>query len=43
MYKRSFVDFRMGYGSTVAVAIFLIAMVLSLVFLRLTRRSADLN
>jgi len=40
MYKRSFKDFRMGYGSTVAVAIFLIAMVLSLAFLRLTRRSS---
>ena len=43
MYKRSFVDFRMGYGSTVAVAIFLIAMVLSLAFLRFTRRSSELD
>ncbi|NMB20365.1 MAG: sugar ABC transporter permease [Firmicutes bacterium] len=38
MYKRSFTDFRMGYGSTVAVAIFLIAMVISTVFLNSTRR-----
>ena len=43
MYNRSFVDFRMGYGSTVAVAIFLIAMVLSLAFLRFTRRSSELD
>jgi len=43
MYKRSFTDFRMGYGSTVAVAIFLIALVLSVTFLRVTRRSENVG
>ena len=37
MYKRSFQHFRMGYGSTVAVALFTIGFVLSMVFLRATR------
>ena len=38
MYKRSFQHFRMGYGSTIAVALFTIGFVLSMVFLRATRR-----
>ncbi len=38
MYKRSFQHFRMGYGSTIAVALFTIGFVLSMVFLRTTRR-----
>lgn len=38
MYKRSFQHFRMGYGSTVAVALFAIGFVLSILFLRFIRR-----
>jgi len=38
MYKRSFQHFRMGYGSTVAIALFTIGFVMSMIFLRATRR-----
>ena len=38
MYKRSFHHLRMGYGSTIAVALFTIGFVLSMVFVRVTSR-----
>lgn len=37
MYKMSFTRLKMGYGSAVAFALFLIAFSLSLLFLNLTR------
>ncbi|MTI59345.1 MAG: sugar ABC transporter permease [Firmicutes bacterium] len=38
MYKSAFNDFRMGYGSTIALALFIIAFVLSLLFMFITKR-----
>ena len=38
MYKQAFTSFRMGYGSTIAVFIFLIAMVLTVAVLRVGRK-----
>lgn len=38
MYKRSFQHFRMGYGSTVAVALFTIGFMLSMIFITISRR-----
>lgn len=38
MYKRSFQHFRMGYGSTIAVALFTIGFILSMVFVRAARQ-----
>lgn len=38
MYKRSFQHFRMGYGSTVAVALFTIGFILSMIFIQVSRR-----
>lgn len=38
MYKKAFPSFEMGYGSTVASALFIIVMVISLVMLFVTRR-----
>ncbi len=38
MYKRSFQHFRMGYGSTIAVALFTIGFILSMIFIQVTRR-----
>lgn len=41
MYKMSFTRLRMGYGSTVAFALFVIAFFLSLLFLSLTRNRSS--
>ncbi len=38
MYTTSFDSYRMGYGSTIAVSLFLIAFSVSLIFLYLTRK-----
>lgn len=38
MYKKAFPSFEVGYGSTIAVALFVVVMVISLVALQLTRR-----
>lgn len=38
MYKTVFASFKLGYGSTVAAAMFLVVMVIATVLLRLTRR-----
>lgn len=38
MYKRAFPSFDMGYGSTIAAALFIIVMVLSVAVFSLTRR-----
>ncbi|NMB01899.1 MAG: sugar ABC transporter permease [Firmicutes bacterium] len=38
MYKRSFHHFRMGYGSTVAVALFTIGFMLSMIFIQFSRK-----
>ncbi len=38
MYKSAFNDFRMGYGSTIALALFIIAFSLSLIFMRITKK-----
>lgn len=38
MYKRSFQHFRMGYGSTIAVALFTVGFVVSSILLRLAQR-----
>lgn len=40
MYKQAFTSFRMGYGSTVAVFMFLISFILTVVVLRLGKREA---
>ena len=40
MYKQAFTGFRMGYGSTVAVFMFLISFLLTVLVLRLGRREA---
>jgi raffinose/stachyose/melibiose transport system permease protein len=40
MYKQAFTGFSMGYGSTVAVFMFLISFILAVVVLRLGRREA---
>jgi raffinose/stachyose/melibiose transport system permease protein len=40
MYKQAFTDFNMGYGSTVAVFMFLISFLLTLLVLRMGRREA---
>jgi raffinose/stachyose/melibiose transport system permease protein len=40
MYKQAFTNFRMGYGSTVAVFMFLISFVLTVVVLRMGRRES---
>ena len=37
MYKSAFQSFRMGYGSTIAVALFVIALVTSLLFMNATK------
>ncbi|GAB6100123.1 sugar ABC transporter permease [Halanaerocella petrolearia] len=37
MYKNAFQNFRMGYGSTIAVALFVIAFVTSLLFMNATK------
>jgi raffinose/stachyose/melibiose transport system permease protein len=38
MYKNAFTTFRMGYGSTIATALFIIVMITSLLVLSITRR-----
>lgn len=38
MYKKAFPSFEVGYGSTIAVALFVVVMVLSLLALQFTRR-----
>jgi raffinose/stachyose/melibiose transport system permease protein len=38
MYKKAFMSFDMGYGSTIATALFLIVMVLGLGAVLLSRR-----
>jgi len=43
MYKQAFTSFRMGYGSTVAVFIFLISFLLTVIVLRFGRRTALAN
>ena len=43
MYKQAFTSFRMGYGSTVAVFIFLISFLLTVIVLRIGRRRALAN
>jgi raffinose/stachyose/melibiose transport system permease protein len=40
MYKQAFTNFNMGYGSTVAVAMFLISFVLTVLVLKLGKREA---
>lgn len=40
MYKQAFTGFNMGYGSTVAVAMFLISFILTVLVLRLGKREA---
>jgi raffinose/stachyose/melibiose transport system permease protein len=40
MYKQAFTSFRMGYGSTVAVSIFFISFVLTILVLRIGRKKA---
>ncbi len=40
MYKQAFTGFRMGYGSTVAVFMFLISFLLTVLVLRLGKREA---
>jgi len=40
MYKQAFTNFSMGYGSTVAVFMFLISFVLTVIVLRLGKREA---
>lgn len=40
MYKQAFTSFRMGYGSTIAMAMFIISLVLTIVVLRIGRREA---
>lgn len=39
MYTKSFTELRMGYGSTISLSLFLIAFVVSVFFLALTKRS----
>ncbi|HEX5688762.1 MAG TPA: hypothetical protein VFX76_02115, partial [Roseiflexaceae bacterium] len=34
-YKKSFAEGMIGYGSTIAVAVFLLSLILSLVYIRL--------
>lgn len=43
MYKNSFNKFRMGYGSAIALALFIIAFGLSLLFMGVTKRKGDKN
>jgi len=43
MYKQAFTTFRMGYGSTVAVFIFLISFLLTVIVLRFGQRRALAN
>ena len=43
MYKQAFTTFRMGYGSTVAVFIFLISFLLTVIVLRIGQRRALAN
>jgi raffinose/stachyose/melibiose transport system permease protein len=38
MYKTVFASFRLGYGSTIAAAMFLVVMLIAALGLRLTRR-----
>jgi raffinose/stachyose/melibiose transport system permease protein len=38
MYKQAFTSFSMGYGSTVAVFMFLISFILTVIVLRMGRR-----
>jgi raffinose/stachyose/melibiose transport system permease protein len=39
MYKQAFTNFRMGYGSTIAMSMFIVSFALTVVLLRLGRRS----
>jgi raffinose/stachyose/melibiose transport system permease protein len=43
MYRFGFVRFQLGYGSAVAIYMFLICLIFSLIYQRLTRRPDDLT
>lgn len=43
MYKNAFNSLRMGYGSTIALALFIIAFSLSLIFLKVTQKRGNKN
>ena len=43
MYRFGFVRFQLGYGSAVAIYMFLLCLIFSLIYLRLTRQPDDLT
>jgi len=43
MYRFGFVRFQLGYGSAVAIYMFLLCLIFSLIYQRLTRKSDYLS